>query len=170
MFFKKQKLYKENKEKDYHLVKKDFIAYQEAKDEFKEITICNSKIFIINAENEDEFIEKYNQFMAEISEGIKQGSSFNAHTTLGAIFIKNKDKIEFKENNFIVKIEYKEIELKKKYTMQDYLTLKSSLEKLKKTFEEAECSFNRKYNKPFYSIYMDEVNWIYHLNKNNAKL
>lgn len=167
MFFKKYKLYKENLQKDYQLVKQYYRELGEAEDKFKEMTICNSKIFIIKADNENEFTRKYNEFMYEISEGIEKGkSALNmAHANLGSIFIKNKDKIEFKENTFIVKIEYKEIELKKKYTMEDYSNLKSSLEKLEETFEAAEYSFNMKYSKSFYSRYMDEVSWRYYLNR-----
>lgn len=167
MFFKKYKLYKENLQKDYELVKQYYRELREAEDKFREMTICNNKVFIIRTDNENEFTRKYNEFISEISEGVEKGeSALNmANATLGAIFIKSKDKIEFKENNFIVKIEYKEIELKKKYTMEDYLSMKSSLEKLEENFEDTEYSFNRKYSKPFYSRYMDEVSWSYYLNR-----
>lgn len=157
MLLKKYKIYKENKKKDYEIVKKHYRAFREAEDKFLETTICNDKIFIIKADNENEFNKKYNEFMAEISEGVKQGTfSFNINT-LGTIFIKNKSKINFNENNFIVSIEYEEIELKKKYTKEDYLELKKSLEKLKEIFEEAEYLFNSKYFKSFHEKYMSEI-------------
>lgn len=165
MFLKKYKIYRENSKKDYELVKKYYRAFREAENNLKEMTICNKKIFIIKADSDKEFNEKYNEFMSEISEGIKQSERFNARTTLGSIFIKNKSKINFNDNKFIVSIEYEEVEIKKKYKKEQYLELKNSLDKLKIDFEEAEKSFNRKYFKSFYEKYMSEIHWRNYLDR-----
>lgn len=157
MLFKKYKTYKKNLEKDYLLLEEQYEKLCVAEDNLKEMVISNNKIFIIKAENEDEFNKKYNNFMAEISEGIKQGKYTFNKNKLGSIFIINKSKIKFSEHHYIINIEYEEVELKKIYTNKDYLEAKQLLEKLEKDFKASESVFNSKYIVTFYEKYMKNV-------------
>jgi hypothetical protein len=147
MFFKRYKEYSEKYKKDQSILDEKDYALWKARYKLEKMIILVNKIFLIEANTDDEFNEKYNNFMLKNVEGINQGESFTNRTKLGSIFIKNKSKIEFSNNRYVMSIEYEEYELKNEYSNEDYLKAKYLLKKLEKEYKEYENRFNEKYNK-----------------------
>ena len=112
------------------------------------VFLIEDKMFLIAANTNDEFTEKYNDFILKVKESVPKKITIQPNY----IRIKNKGEIQFIYNKYTMIIKYEEFKLKKEYSDEEYSKKKELFEKLDKEYREYESIFYKKYGKEAYKI------------------
>lgn len=136
-----------NKKIEYENVREKYYESTTSKYKFQEMLEEVWKIKIIEEDTNEKFCDKYNYFI----KSLKRDDFWE----LGNVRALKEEKLDYIGEKYIKAFKYKEIELKKGITIENYHEALKCYNENEKIYKNAEIEYNEKYSTDFYTSYVN---------------